>query len=79
MMCSADGMGFVIPFKNNLKSENPLVNIANDYMEKGYTPVDWTFSTMPSEQLEERLRFCTYYLCSRSDRRKLEVSTECIC
>ena len=33
-------MGFVIPFKNNLKSENPLVNIANDYMEKGYTPVD---------------------------------------
>ena len=38
MMCSADGMGFVIPFKNNLKSENPLVNIANDYMEKGYTP-----------------------------------------
>ena len=55
MMCSADGMGFVIPFKNNLKSENPLVNIANDYMEKGYTPVDWTFSTMPSEQWKNDL------------------------
>ena len=55
MMCGADGMGFVIPFKNNLKSENPLVNIANDYMEKGYTPVDWTFSTMPSEQWKNDL------------------------
>ena len=48
-------MGFVIPFKNNLKSENPLVNIVNDYMEKGYTPVDWTFSTMPSEQWKNDL------------------------
>ena len=55
MMCGADGMGFVIPFKNNLESENPLVNIANDYMEKGYTPVDWTFSTMPSEQWKNDL------------------------
>ena len=55
MMCGADGMGFVIPFKNNLESENPLVNIANDYMEKSYTPVDWTFSTMPSEQWKNDL------------------------
>ena len=45
----------VIPFKNNLESENPLVNIANDYMEKGYTPGDWTFSTMPSEQWKNDL------------------------
>ncbi|MFQ9749428.1 MAG: hypothetical protein ACLRYY_11430 [Anaerobutyricum soehngenii] len=52
-------MGFVIPFKNNLESENPLVNIANDYMEKGYTPVDWTFSTYHLQTVEERLRFCT--------------------
>jgi len=43
-------MGFVIPFKDNLKSTNPLVNIANDYVEKGYTPVSWNFTTMPSEQ-----------------------------
>ena len=49
------GLCTVIPFKNNLKSENPLVNIANDYMEKGYTPVDWTFSTMPSEQWKNDL------------------------
>ncbi|MBP8640329.1 MAG: ABC transporter substrate-binding protein [Oscillospiraceae bacterium] len=45
-----DTMGFVIPFKGNLKSSNPLVNIANDYVANGYTPVSWNFTTMPSEQ-----------------------------
>ena len=44
------GMGFVIPFKGNLESSNPLVNIANQYVADGYTPVAWTFSTMPSEE-----------------------------
>ncbi len=43
-------MGFVIPFKKNLPAANPLVNIANDYVSKGYTSVAWTFPTMPSEQ-----------------------------
>ena len=43
-------MGFVIPFKGNLESSNPLVNIANQYVADGYTPVAWTFSTMPSEE-----------------------------
>ena len=43
-------MGFVIPFKKNLPAENPLVNIANDYVANGYTPVAWTFPTMPSEE-----------------------------
>ena len=32
------GMGFVIPFKGNLESTNPLVNIANQYVADGYTP-----------------------------------------
>ncbi len=50
MMCSADGMGFVIPFKSNLESDNPLVNIADQYVADGKTPVSWNFSTMPSEQ-----------------------------
>ncbi len=50
MMCSADGMGFVIPFKGNLESDNPLVNIADQYVADGKTPVSWNFSTMPSEQ-----------------------------
>lgn len=43
-------MGFTIPFKGNLPATNPLVNIANEYIENGYIPVSWTFSTMPSEQ-----------------------------
>ena len=43
-------MGFVIPFKSNLESENVLVNEANAYMEDGKTPVTWVFSTMPSEE-----------------------------
>lgn len=50
MPSGADGMGFVIPFNSNLESTNPLVNIANQYVADGYTPVAWTFSTMPSEQ-----------------------------
>lgn len=57
-MCGAEGampsgdagMGFVIPFKGNLKSENPLVNISNEYVDDGKTPVDWCFATMPSEE-----------------------------
>lgn len=43
-------MGFVIPFKANLESENTLVNEANKYLEEGKTPVTWVFSTMPSEE-----------------------------
>ena len=43
-------MGFVIPFKSNLESENTLVNEANKYLEEGKTPVSWNFSTMPSEE-----------------------------
>ena len=45
-----EDMGFVIPFKKNLPATNPLVNIANDYVANGFTPVSWTFPTMPSEE-----------------------------
>ena len=47
-MC--EDMGFVIPFKANLESENVLVNEANKYLDEGKTPVSWNFSTMPSEE-----------------------------
>ena len=50
-----EDMGFVIPFKGNLESTNPLVNIANDYVDEGYTPVSWNFPTMPSEQWKNDL------------------------
>ena len=57
-MCGADGampsgepgMAFVIPFEGNLESSNVLNNIADEYVAEGKTPVDWCFSTMPSEE-----------------------------
>ena len=55
MPSGQDGMGFVIPFKKNLKSDNPLVNIANDYVNNGKKPVTWNFTTMPSEQWKNDL------------------------
>lgn len=45
----ADDMGFVIPFKSAKEADNPLVRIANEYVEAGKTPVSWNFSTIPSE------------------------------
>lgn len=50
MPSGADGMGFVIPFEGNLESENRLNQIADEYVADGKTPVDWCFSTMPSEE-----------------------------
>lgn len=55
MPSGQDGMGFVIPFKKNLESDNPLVNIANDYVNNGKKPVTWNFTTMPSEQWKNDL------------------------
>ncbi len=52
MPSGADGMGFVIPFEGNLESENKLNQIADEYVADGKTPVDWCFSTMPSEELK---------------------------
>ena len=55
MPSGQDGMGFVIPFKKNLESDNPLVNIANDYVNQGKKPVTWNFTTMPSEKWKNDL------------------------
>lgn len=57
-MCGSDsampsgeaGMGFVIPFEGNLDTSNVLNTIADEYVAEGKTPVDWCFSTMPSEE-----------------------------
>lgn len=49
MPSGKDGMGFVIPFKAGLESDNPLVNEANAYIENGAYSVSWNFPTMPSE------------------------------
>ena len=55
MPSGQDGMGFVIPFKKNLESDNPLVNIANEYVAEGKKPVTWNFTTMPSEKWKNDL------------------------
>ncbi len=55
MPSGADGMGFVTPFKKNIESTNLLVNIANQYVAEGKTPVSWNFTTMPSEQWKNDL------------------------
>jgi raffinose/stachyose/melibiose transport system substrate-binding protein len=51
----ADDMGFVCPFKSAKETSNPLVKIANDYVANGKVPVDWCFSTMPSETWKNNL------------------------
>lgn len=71
-----DTMGFVIPFKGNLKSTNALVNIANDYVSKGYTPVSWNFTTMPSEQWKNGVGSAlTTYAAARTDANWAKVKT----
>ncbi len=73
-MCET--MGFVIPFKANLESTNPLVNIANDYVAKGYTPVSWNFPTMPSEQWKNGVGSAlTGYAADQSDDNWAKVVT----
>lgn len=70
------GMGFVIPFKGNLPSENPLVNIANDYVKEGKTPVSWNFSTMPSEEWKNGVGSAlTAYAADQSDENWKAVVT----
>lgn len=52
MPSGADGMGFVIPFEGAPESANPNPFVEQDaaYTADGKTPVDWCFSTMPSEE-----------------------------
>ena len=45
-------MGFVTPFNtftDEYKADNPLVDIADAYIEAGKIPVSWNFATIPSE------------------------------
>ena len=43
-------MGFVIPFKNAVESQNLFVQMDKEYTAAGKTPVSWNFPTMPSEE-----------------------------
>ena len=68
-------MGFTIPFKKNLKSDNVLVNEANKYTEDGKTPVSWNFLNNAIRRVEERSGFCTDKLRSRSTDATGKVTT----
>ena len=46
----ADNMGFVIPFKNAVESQNLFVQQDKEMTAEGKTPVSWNFPTMPSEE-----------------------------
>ncbi len=50
MPSGKSGMGFAIPFKNALESENIFVKTDAELTAEGKTPIAWTFSTMPSEE-----------------------------
>lgn len=45
----AEEMGFVLPFKKAVESQNLFVKQDAAYTAEGKTPVAWNFSTMPSE------------------------------
>ena len=52
----AEEMGFVTPFRtfgDKNTAHNPLVKIAEDYINRGKTPVSWNFATIPSDKWKE--------------------------
>lgn len=51
----ADKMGFIIPFKKALNSDNIFVKDANQYVSEGKTPIPWSFTTIPSEEWRNAL------------------------
>ena len=72
-MTSGDKMGFNIPFKNNPKSTNTLVNLAN---ANTATPVSWNFTTMPSEEWKKTLgQALTVYAADQTDDNWKQVVT----
>lgn len=76
MPSGGEGMGFVIPFKGNIDSENVLNKIADEYVANGKTPVDWCFSTMPSENWKDGVGSAlTSYAANQSDDTWAAVKT----
>ena len=51
----AKDLGFVIPFKKALSTENIFVNQDAAYSAAGKTPVSWNFPTMPSETWKDKV------------------------
>lgn len=51
----SDDMGLVAPFKRAKTAENPLVQIAQNYVDAGKKPVTWAFTTIPSDKWKSGL------------------------
>jgi raffinose/stachyose/melibiose transport system substrate-binding protein len=72
----ADEMGFVSPFKQAKEATNLFVKQDAEYTAAGKTPVDWCFSTMPSEQWKNDLGSAlTAYAGDQSDAKWNDVVT----
>lgn len=63
-----EDMGFVIPFKSAVESNNLFVKQDAAMTEAGKTPVSWNFPTMPSEEWKNGVGTAlTAYAADQSD------------
>lgn len=70
----AHNMGFVIPFKKALKSDNIFVIQNENYSKEGKTPVPWSFTTIPSQEWKNMLSTkLTQYAADQTDKNWLQV------
>ncbi len=51
----AEDMGLVAPFRKAKTAENPLVQIAENYVDAGKKPISWAFTTIPSDKWKSGL------------------------
>lgn len=51
----ADEMGFLTPFENGKTPDNPLVQDAKDALDRGLKPVEWYFTTIPSDSWKDEV------------------------
>ena len=68
-------MGFVIPFKKALETENVFVVQNNNYSKEGKSPVPWSFTTIPSQEWKNMLNTALIqYAANQTEENWKEVS-----
>lgn len=71
----AEKMGFVIPFKKALETENVFVVQNNNYSKEGKSPVPWSFTTIPSQEWKNMLNTALIqYAANQTEENWKEVS-----
>lgn len=64
----ADEMSFEIPFKKAKKSSNIFIKIDNELAKAGKKRVNWSFTTIPSEDWKDGIRITlTQYVASKNN------------